>query len=41
LEHKRHVVHEAGNSPLPRVELIKETLAWLDKYQGPVGKKPD
>jgi dienelactone hydrolase len=41
LEHKRHVVYEAGHSPLPRVELIKETLAWLDKYQGPVGKKPD
>ncbi len=33
---KRHVVFEAGHLPLPRSELIRETLAWLDRYQGPV-----
>jgi dienelactone hydrolase len=33
---KRHVVYEAGHLPLPRSELIRETLEWLDRYQGPV-----
>jgi len=33
---KRHVVFEAGHLPLPRSELIRETLEWLDRYQGPV-----
>ena len=32
---KRHVVFEAGHLPLPRSEMIRETLAWLDRYQGP------
>ena len=35
-EHKRHVIFEAGHLPLPRAEMLKEILAWLDKYQGPV-----
>jgi alpha-beta hydrolase superfamily lysophospholipase len=35
-EHKRHVIFEAGHLPLPRAELIRETLAWLDRYQGTV-----
>ena len=30
---KRHVVYEAGHLPLPRGDMIKETLAWLDRYQ--------
>ena len=34
-EHKRLVVHEAGHS-FPRTELVKETLAWLDRYLGEV-----
>jgi pimeloyl-ACP methyl ester carboxylesterase len=34
---KRHVVLEAGHVPLPRLPLMNETLAWLDKYQ-PVAK---
>jgi dienelactone hydrolase/predicted Ser/Thr protein kinase len=34
-EHKRRVVYETGHN-IPRPELIKETLNWLDKYLGPV-----
>ena len=35
-EHKRHVLFDAGHLPLPRAEMLKEIMAWLDKYQGPV-----
>ncbi|HEY7636495.1 MAG TPA: SUMF1/EgtB/PvdO family nonheme iron enzyme [Gemmatimonadales bacterium] len=31
-EHKRYVIEE-GSHFVPRVRLIQETLAWLDKYQ--------
>ena len=34
-EHKKLVVHEAGHS-FPRTEMVKETLAWLDRYLGAV-----
>jgi dienelactone hydrolase len=34
-EHKRMFVYEKGHS-VPRTELIKETLDWLDRYLGPV-----
>ena len=34
-EHKRHAVFEAGHV-IPRNQLIKETLDWLDRYLGPV-----
>lgn len=34
-EHKRRVQYEAGHN-IPRNELIKETLDWLDRYLGPV-----
>ena len=34
-EHKRMFVYEDGHS-VPRTELIKETLSWLDVYLGPV-----
>jgi cephalosporin-C deacetylase-like acetyl esterase len=34
-EHKRLILYETDHIP-PRVEYIKETLAWLDKYLGPV-----
>jgi len=34
-EHKRRVVYETGHN-LPRNEMIRETLDWLDKYLGPV-----
>ncbi len=32
---KRHAVFDSGHVP-PRDEIIKETLDWLDRYQGPV-----
>ena len=32
---KKYIVYEGGHD-VPRTELIKETLAWLDKYLGPV-----
>ena len=32
---KRHAVFEAGHIP-PHDQTIKETLDWLDRYQGPV-----
>jgi pimeloyl-ACP methyl ester carboxylesterase len=34
-EHKRHAVFEGGHV-IPRNQLIKETLDWLDRYLGPV-----
>jgi len=34
-EHKRRVVYETGHN-IPRNEMIKETLDWLDRYLGPV-----
>jgi hypothetical protein len=34
-EHKRHVVYDTRHD-IPRNELIKETLNWLDNYLGPV-----
>jgi len=34
-ENKRRVVYETGHD-IPRNELIKETLDWLDRYLGPV-----
>lgn len=37
-EHKRHVVFEGAGHVPPRIEVIRETLGWLDRYLGPVGK---
>ena len=34
-EHKRRVVYDTGHD-VPRTEMIKESLNWLDKYLGPV-----
>ena len=34
-EHKSHLVYDVGHV-IPRNQLIKESLAWLDKYLGPV-----
>jgi len=34
-EHKKYLLYETDHIP-PRVEFIKETLAWLDKYLSPV-----
>ncbi len=35
MEHKRRVVYATGHN-VPRNELIKEMLEWLDRYLGPV-----
>jgi serine/threonine protein kinase/formylglycine-generating enzyme required for sulfatase activity/dienelactone hydrolase len=36
-EHKRHVVYDVGHSlNYPRADFIRENLAWLDRYLGPV-----
>ncbi|HSP13280.1 MAG TPA: protein kinase [Thermoanaerobaculia bacterium] len=32
---KKYVVYESGHAP-PRLEVTKESLAWLDRYLGPV-----
>jgi len=34
-EHKRHIVYETGHF-VPKTQVIKEVLAWLDEYLGPV-----
>jgi len=34
-EHKRLILYDTDHIP-PRNEFIKEILAWLDKYLGPV-----
>jgi dipeptidyl aminopeptidase/acylaminoacyl peptidase len=34
-EHKRYVLHETGHF-VPRSQLVKESLDWLDKYLGKV-----
>jgi cephalosporin-C deacetylase-like acetyl esterase/predicted Ser/Thr protein kinase len=34
-EHKRQILYETGHS-IPKNQLIKESLEWLDKYFGPV-----
>jgi dienelactone hydrolase len=31
---KRHVVFDAGHDPLPRSQVVREILAWLDRYLG-------
>jgi cephalosporin-C deacetylase-like acetyl esterase len=36
-EHKRQMIYDSSHL-VPRSELIKETLAWLDKYLGPVNR---
>lgn len=33
-EHKRLVIYDAGHLPLPRGEMIREILGWLDEYLG-------
>jgi dienelactone hydrolase len=35
-EHKKRLTFQGGHS-VPRVETIRQTLAWLDKYLGPTG----
>jgi formylglycine-generating enzyme required for sulfatase activity/dienelactone hydrolase/predicted Ser/Thr protein kinase len=39
-EHKKWLLFPGGHS-VPRTEQIKESLAWLDRYLGPVGEPAD
>ena len=39
-EHKKRLVFPGGHS-VPRTEMIKESLQWLDRYLGPVGPTAD
>ena len=34
-DQKKHLIYDSGHT-IPRNELIKETLNWLDQYFGPV-----
>ena len=34
-EHKRHVIYETGHN-VPKLQLVKESLEWMDQYFGPV-----
>jgi hypothetical protein len=34
-DRKKYIVYEGGHD-VPRTELISQTLAWLDRYLGPV-----
>jgi dienelactone hydrolase len=37
-EHKRLVIYDTSHWGFPRNELIRENLAWVDRYLGPVEK---
>ena len=39
-EHKELFVYDGGHI-VPRTALVKETLAWLDRYLGPVTKSEE
>ena len=39
-EDKQHLTYPTGHS-VPRSDIIKETLAWLDRYFGPVRRVRD
>jgi eukaryotic-like serine/threonine-protein kinase len=34
-DQKKHLLYDTGHN-IPRTELIKETLNWLDQYLGPI-----
>jgi dienelactone hydrolase len=35
-EHKRQLIYERGHT-VPKADMIRESLSWLDRYLGPVG----
>ena len=39
-EHKRLVLLDGGHVPDSSNDVIREVLDWLDRYLGPVGKRP-
>ena len=36
-EHKKQILYDTDHF-IPKTEMIKETLAWLDRYLGPVNR---
>jgi len=38
-DRKRQIVFDAGHMDFPRSEMIREVLAWLDRYLGPVNAR--
>jgi hypothetical protein len=38
-DRKRHVIFDSGHADYPRSGRIRETLAWLDRYLGPVSTR--
>ena len=34
-ENKKMIIYESGHL-VPRIDFVKETLSWYDKYLGPV-----
>lgn len=40
IERKKHVLYDAGHAPLPPVDVIRDTLDWLNTYQ-PVDSPTD
>jgi dipeptidyl aminopeptidase/acylaminoacyl peptidase len=38
---KRHARLGGGHIPSDRLEIVRETLDWLDRYLGPVTPAPD
>lgn len=39
-QHKKHLLYDAGHAPLPPVDVIRDTLQWLDTYQ-PIQSSPN
>ncbi len=37
-EEKKHVVYDSSHGGAPYKERVRETLGWLDRYLGPVGR---
>ena len=37
---RKYVLYDTGHGMIPRKDLIRETLDWLDRYLGPVKRPP-
>ena len=35
-EQKHHITYDAGHAPLPRGQVLRAVVGWLDTYRGPV-----
>jgi hypothetical protein len=39
-EHKQSILYESAHWPLPRFQMMQDSLDWLDRYLGPVDTAP-